>query len=470
MLVLVFLLTGLAAGGLESLRFWRTARWSASAALLAPEAWFKLAHHSGRGGISLDPNRIAEVVVSGLWPERSIELPDAPVRTPAGQAPGEPSSRLKRDAIRRNLHVSVDRPTADTIRVALAFSSPEEDRAVQQVNGLLAAYAAELRLAFAREALRQAAEIGAAEERLQRELHRIKSHLDALVDRAVQKTQAVLPADDNETVKKSLVGNRAVQSSLVEESTASAQGLPPPLDRADLQKQLNELQRRRDLLLRERTALHPEVRQIDGQIRDAEKQLGSMPSPVAQTAPEVAKETSKSAIGPLVEPAQTIGSSVRRSSDASKSTELAQATQILQELVDEIDRDLKQLGQKIPGANLLVRGDDIGIQWADRAEMPQTKVQWQALALVALTAGLVAAAGAGMLGAGLSIDRPFEGQQSIEQGLSLPVIGTIAVARPPRAGAIRRATQARWRRPCIFAGLAILAAYCVFLIQPFLAG
>ena len=75
-----------------------------------------------------------------------------------------------------------------------------------------------------------------------------------------------------------------------------------------------------------------------------------------------------------------------------------------------------------------------------------------------------------MVWAGVRIDAPLATSLSIERGLAIPVIGTIAVDPAVAEPAETRPVRARWKWPCIVGGLAVIAAYFVFLLQPFLAG
>jgi hypothetical protein len=75
-----------------------------------------------------------------------------------------------------------------------------------------------------------------------------------------------------------------------------------------------------------------------------------------------------------------------------------------------------------------------------------------------------------MLWTGLAIDSPLASARSVEQGLTLPVVGAIVVDQTLPAGAADRSARARWKWPCLAGGLAILAAYLVFLLQPSFGG
>lgn len=476
-LLFVFAIAGFAASGVEGLRARRAARWLASAEISLPEDWFKLARHGQNGTPPLDPESIAREVLAGFAPDRSPppHLAEADSGSPASTSSATPQTRLSREMFRRSLRVAVDRSAEETLRIAICVSASSEDRAVRQANDLAAAYAARLRLDMAREVLRRTAKIGTIEDRAQEELRQIGPQLDVVIDRAVSKTAAYLPAAEKPVASPSRNGP-ATESPFVEESAEPPTEASPTISQRDKnQKTLEELRQRRDRLLVNRTAVHPEVRQLEAQIQAAERQLEAVPAPLQQAPLSPGKppggasglpspiRRSETPNAPAASPSQT--------ESAAKSTELFQAIQALQRRIDAVTQELRQgRGARIPAAESLIRGDDLGVRWARQAEMATARVDWRALALVALTAGLVATAGVGMMWAGLLIDCPFQTTHGIERGLNLPVIGTIATGQSPRGAAESLAARARWKWPCLVGGSAVLGAYAVFLIEPFLAG
>jgi hypothetical protein len=451
---LIFVFAGLGASRMEWLRAQRATQWSARAEITLPEEWLQIVHGVQSGSMPLDPDAVAEEVLSG---------PGA----------GE------RDVVRRDLRVTVDRPGGRVVRIAVTFCASDADRAVRLLNGLVGAYAAQLRMSLAREVVRHAAEIRTAAQRVQQELRKIRPELEALVDRAVSKTAYFAdPSTDTAEDKE-----RAAGSPFEEESSGPATTTAKNPQRTESQAGLVELRRRRAQLLADRTPAHPDVRQIDIRIAEAEKRLAAMPLPIPQESAVAPRKTVVQAPEQLPTLEMPQNSRTSQSLDSSQSaaspqspvalesSDLFRAIQILQGRVDRVCRDLEQSrALKIPGAESLIRGDDLAIQWADHAEVVAVPARWRDLLLVALAAGLVATAGAGMVWTGVRIDAPLATGLSIERGLAIPVIGTIAVDPAVAEPAETRPVRARWKWPCIVGGLAVIASYFVFLLQPFLAG
>ena len=490
LLVLTFVVAGLAASGVECFRARRASRWSASAQVILPEEWFRITHRSADGRPLVEPDAIAEEILSGWRPDRS-RSGDSSSKSGAAAA-DVPLAESQSESLRRRLEVTVERSSAGMVRINLSVSAKAKELAIQQANELAAAYAVRMRLAVAREVLRRAAEMGALEQRVEEQLRQVKPQLDGIVDRAVSRTAAYLPADDSQTAQEisQNAADSEASSPFVEESARTTGNSEGRADRAALQKQLDDLHRQRQRLLVERTSQHPDVRQIDTQIRQVESQLAALPS-VERLGPRSAPKTSKpkpestpmvrapqasssaTIATPVAAPALTPPTAppVGPSPNSARSVELFQAIQGLQERVESIARDLKHVREmKLPAAGSLMRGDDLGVQWADRAEMIAARVAWRAILLVGLAAGLVATAGLGMIGAGWAIDTPLATTRSIERDLAVPVIGEILVDRPLPENAANRELRARWKWPCILGGLAVLGAYFFFLVQPFFAG
>ncbi len=465
-LVLVFVFAGLGAAGTEWLRARRAARWSASAELTLPEEWLKIIRGGQNASTPLDPHTVVEEALAALDPNRpgdspSSEEPPGPARTSATMP-----LTGKSESARRDLRATVDRPGGQVVRIGFRFSASSADRAVRELNDVVGAYAARLRMAVAREVLRRAATVRTADERFDRELGTVGPELDRLVDRAV-KLAAYRSASKNATAGV----EKASGSPFREEPTEKARTSTEHRQGTEAQTKLEEFGQRRAQLLLDRTPAHPDVRHIETLIAEAEKHLEEPPPPATQATEDVPREPPKRTMEAPPAPEESRHAPAPSAPNSAQWTEMFQAIQGLQGRIEGIHRELERTrGHEIPGEESLIRGEDMGIRWAERAEMVTAHVQWQALVLVALAAGLVAAAGVAMVWAGVQIDSPVASGRSIERGLTLPVIGAIAVDQVLPESASSRSVRARWKRPCIVGGLAVVAAYFAFLLQPFLAG
>jgi hypothetical protein len=288
--------------------------------------------------------------------------------------------------------------------------------------------------------------------------------VDRLVDRAV-KLAAYRPAS-KEAAK---VSEKPAPSPFKEEPAGASLTAVEHARGTEASTKLEELRQRRDRLLLDRTPAHPDVRHVETLIAEAEKQLEEVPAPAAQVAAETPREPPTRTMHRPETREEAIALPVSASPSSAQWTELFQAIQSLQGRLEEVYREVERTrGRKPSGGESLLGGEDLGIRWSQRAEMISAHVEWRALVLVALAAGLVATAGIAMVWAGAQIDPPITCEGSIERGLTLPVIGAIAVDQLLPESASNRSARARWKWPCIVGGLAVIAAYFVFLLQPFL--
>jgi hypothetical protein len=448
------------------LRARRAARWFASAELTLPEEWIEIIRSEQTAFVLLEPGSVVEEALAARDPSRlgdwlgSKQPPstgrDSAMRPPSGES----------EWVRPDLRATVDPPGGQVLRIGFRLFTSSADRAVRELNDVVGAYAARLRMAMAREVLRRAASARTADERFHRDLGAVGPELDKLVDRAVK-----LAAYRSRSRDAAAGMEKTRESPFREEPTGPARPAAEHRQSAEAQTRLEELRHRRAQLLLDRTPVHPDVRHIENLIAEAEKQLEEVPPPAPQETEEASDGSPKRAMEAPPPPQEPKHAPTPAAPNAAQWTELFQAIQGLQDRIEGVSREVERTrGPKIPGQESLIRGEDLRIRWAERAEMVTAHVQWPALVLVALAAGLVAVAGVAMVWAGIQIDPPVASVGSIEHGLTLPVIGAIAVDQVLPDSASNRSARARWKWPCIVGGLSIVAAYLVFLLQPFLAG
>jgi hypothetical protein len=123
----------------------------------------------------------------------------------------------------------------------------------------------------------------------------------------------------------------------------------------------------------------------------------------------------------------------------------------------------------LEAAQRLVRGDDLRVRLAEDADPIGLRLDLGDLLVVALAAGLMAAAGVGMIWTGAAFDPPLTTRRNVERSLAIPVVGTISVERSLGGGQESRPAGTQWKVPYVLGGLAILAVYLVFLLHPLLA-
>lgn len=461
-LVFVFVLAGLAAAGTEWLRARQAARWSAAAELSFPEEWVNIVRGESIASPPLDPHVVVDEAIAALEPNRRSRSLDFEERRASAGGSGLMSDR-DAQSLRQSLRATVDRSRGEAVRIGFHFSASSADRAVRELNGIVRAYGVRIRMALAREVLRRAAAFQTADERVDRELGTLGPELDKLVDRAVR-----------------LAAYRSVSGSTAEDTDTSPpspfkdEPTHPVPDSAghrpdtEVLTKLEELRQRRAQLLLDRTPAHPDVRHVEALIAEAEKQLEKVPPPQPQTVEETPPAPPRRVVAAAVPGVESPSAPASSSPNSAQWTELFRSIQALQVRIEGVYRALERTrGQKFPGGESLLRGEDLAIRWAERAEMTAAFVDSRALVLVAFAAGLVATAGIAMVWAGVRIDPPIIAARDVEHGLSLPVIGTITADQVPSQPASSRLARARWKWPCIVGGLAVVAAYFIFLLQPF---
>jgi hypothetical protein len=405
-----------------------------------PDEWVNISRGGQSASTPLDPQTVVEEARAAVDPNRQWAL------------------------FGRDLRATVDRPGVRAVRIVFRLTASDADQAVRDLNDVVGAYAARIHMAVAREVLRRAASVQSADERFTRELGAMAPEVDRLVDRAVK--LAVYRPASKEAAKAS---DKAAPSPFREEPVGPSRTSVDHEHGTEASTKLEELRQRRDRLLLDRTPAHPDVRHVESLIAEAERQLEEVPAPAAQVVGDTPPEPPMRTMQRPQTPEEAIAPPVPASPNSAQWTELFQAIQSLQGRLEEVYREVERTrGRKPSGDESLLGGEDLGIRWAQRAEMISAHVEWRALVLVALAAGLVAAAGIAMVWAGAQIDPPMTRQGSIERSLTLPVIGAIAVDQVLPESATNRWSRARWKWPCIVGGLAVIAAYFVFLLQPFL--
>lgn len=444
-LLAILVLGGLGAAGIEWLRAGWATRYSATAEMTVPESWRRGGPERPDPASAVDSDGVADEI-----------LGDAPAN------------------IRRDLHVAVHTPRDQTIRIDVTLTALAPESAIRRVNEIAAGYSAKLHKRALAGLLQQAAEIGAADRRVRQDVQGIQEELDRAIRRAVSeaaKAKATPPSEKTRPVASRSESEPAA-------SPGSGLARPDSKPAADSEnpewvaagKRLEQLQQHRAYLLRDRTPIHPEVLQVDTQISEAQRRLATIPPrlpgapPTPPKPPSQATESLDAASeAPKKAPAAT-------DSPSPQLAELSQAIQRQRDRMDRVVQDLEQTTKfDLQAASGLVRGDNLQIRLADRAEPIAVRLEWGDMLLVGLAAGLMAAAGFAMIWTGATLDAPLTDRRDVEQCLAVPVVGTIALNPGAGRAALGPIVHPRRRSPYVVGGLAILAVYLVFLLHPFLA-
>jgi len=454
-LLAILVLAGLGAAGIEWLRGSWATRYSATAEVTMPESWRRGSVDRRGPAMAIDSDGVADEI-----------LRDAPATD------------------RRDLHVTFDRPRDNTIRIAVTLTDVTPESAIRRVNEVVAGYSAELHKRALAGLLQRAAEIGVVDQRVRREVQGIQEELDRVIRRTVSEAaqaNVTLPSDPTKPVSarsgSAVVANPDSGPARAGSGSGDARPGSEPATGSEnpewiaAQRRLGQLEQHRAYLLRDRTPVHPEVLQVETQISEAKRSLAAI-------APRLPGASSP---GPQEPPAPTAGAPVAASETPKKAptaadspspqlAELSQAIQRQRERMDRVAQDLEQTTKlDLQAADALVRGDNLQLRLADRAEPIAVRLEWGDMLLVGLAAGLMAAAGFGMIWTGATLDAPLTDRRDVEQCLAVPVVGTIALNPGAGRAALGPIVHPRRRSPYVVGGLAILAVYLVFLLHPFLA-
>ena len=438
--LLVFVLAGLAACGTELLRARRATRYSATATLLVPTAWYQ-----GRPGAQAQIPAVDSAAI-----EREIFSTEP-------------------ETVRQHLKVSISESVPERVGIAVTCSDQDPGFAIQLANRLATGYASRRRAEVAREAAERLSGLIAGQDSARRTLQEIRAEIEAIIDRSTFQaaaSAAMVP-------KASADGSAPDSSPFREEERRISSAAPresPEL--AEARAKLEELKDRRRQLLLNRTPIHPEVQNIDLRIAESEKHVASIQARV--------DTASAAALEPKTPPAQSKAPPNKEPPDSSTPAgvfsfvSVMKAVEALQSLRARLDEAASRAGQpaqvEARPALRLLDAENIAIEPADRAEaIPAQLRLWDWLA-VAWAAGLVGTAGVGILWRGARVDPPFTSVGQIERSLDIPVLGTIPGVPISSGDAGSRLLPSVGRWPCIAAGLAVMAAYLAFLLLPLVAG
>ena len=210
-----------------------------------------------------------------------------------------------------------------------------------------------------------------------------------------------------------------------------------------------ELQKKRAQLLAERTPLHPDVQELDLQLREVDRRLSGIPRRIpASAAGKSADQTAAMpAAMPMADKVET-GSSPPPALAIETSQGHAEAAREFQSRRDAViraERALEELAlQERQAWQRQLEPPAVEIRPADYADAADTVGESRRL-LSALVLGVIAAVGVGTLSSGLAgSELPLESPRQVQAALSVPIVGVISDNSEPRrrkpsiAGALLR--------------------------------
>jgi len=214
----------------------------------------------------------------------------------------------------------------------------------------------------------------------------------------------------------------------------------------DLQRQVSDLERRRDQLLVDRTPLHPAVQEIEGQLADVKGQLAA----TSRQIPDDHSKTGDAADAPAIvtPPIDDLAAKEHQW----KLGELAAALEKSRLACKEAERVEKQTSQEQEAAPQFV------FQYAEAVQdPPQVDHGWRRLLWTTFASSLLMVFGIASVSLGASIEPPVASIEEVEADLGEPILGVVpADDAAPDVAAIHR--QSQMRRAAITIGVLLILA------------
>lgn len=212
----------------------------------------------------------------------------------------------------------------------------------------------------------------------------------------------------------------------------------------DLQRQIADLEARRDQLLIDRTPLHPAVKEVDGRLDEVKQQLVA----TARQIPDERVKEEKVDNEPALLPAVVDDSAVKEFER--KLVGMTGAVEKSRLALQEAERAEKQARQE-----LAVRPQ----YTIERSEAvrnpPEVDYGWRRLIWTTFASSLLVVFGVAMMSLGAGIDPPIGSVEDVEDDLALPVLGVLPTGEgAPDGAAIDR--QLAVRRAAITCGVILI--------------
>lgn len=306
-----------------------------------------------------------------------------------------------------------------------------------------------------------------AADEAQRQYQQAKSNLDGYLERhfrehesLARRLKAAAPAIKPSVVVPGPVAD-AVPADAHRAAEAPARESP---QRVALQREVAELKRSLTQMLTVRTSMHPEVQDLEAQIRDLTRKLESLPQQGTGRA-EISDESLAKRQQPV--PAAVAPPRDNNAQEARQAAEHAEAAQTYWGLIADLQR-ASERQQATSAAERIAweeqtRGPQIQVSLAPLLPSESTPAVQNYSPWTVLAAALAIAAGIAMIFSGFATDRSLQTPQEVESATRLPVVGVLRIAdlgaEPEEAQRQPRTRSMTW----IAAGLLLVLA-CLIAI------
>ncbi len=425
-----------------------------------------------------------------------------------GESPKETTARAVAQ-LRRDLRTVADwdsdwdsdgDSTPGKSRILLTYTSNNGPHTAVLVHGLAESYVGHVRQQHRRRAGRAHAETQEALAYARQDLLTITAERDSFFERHFGQRP---------------VGTRPLDRPPIVEPTPPIQPEPPEEEPADvdppeegenpsrakveadpqgprLDDKLAALHRRRYELLADRMPEHPEVKYIESQIAELRHQLGNTPGQISNEAPEEppanvtppkdppavvvapadspeadSREVDSPEIGPIQgESLEALPWSIAETQDVGQHVETVRAYRELQEATDRASQSLQHAGRRERLAWQRVQYTlPIRVEGGQPRRITVADDPPRGIMLASLAAGLVMAAGVGIVSTGASMHPPMTRLEQVEAAIGVPVIGTIEEDDPTVEPVASRRWQPLKRTTLVAAGMLLIGGFVGMLVR-----
>jgi hypothetical protein len=346
--------------------------------------------------------------------QEQILSDDSLCRIVASRGPGPlpASTPADLESIRRRVRLNSSPVAAGSRVLTIEYTDADRDRALRLVNELAGRYADAHRAAVT-------AMLGKA---------------DAQAAQAVQQSREQLQqaeAERSEFLRRPPPAQMRIETPKTVPAAAKPRWTDNPLW-TKLQREQDDLLRRREELLVKRTPLHPEVLIVDDLIAQSQTKMASVPRRVqaSQPAPAKAGLSGKDPVRGENPPPQAAVSAVAGHDSASGEAQAQwnQRRRALDAAVQQAHARLDQALRAQQANRSARRGTAVELQLADRCEAVAagTPVPWRFLPMV-LASGLALATAAGLFFTGLGTDPLVTSAAQLQRCLPGPLLGPVPV-------------------------------------------
>jgi hypothetical protein len=444
---------------------------------------------------------------------------EAGLEAPDGDAEGSESPSDLVETVRANLRVEVrETDTPGRLAVAIVFSGQNAQQATALVNHLAQRCAERERTRNETSAHEKYLQAREAADYGRRRWTAAKAELDGFLQNHFEQ----LPVLSKGLLAWSEARTATPPPRPAPAATRFIPARPIPVRRnpprtktadnpawVDVSRQIDDLENQRAGLLKERTPLHPEIRQIEGRIADLQARLASIPRQipghVADSEPELPAPPDQPIISPLPPRLEQDRGDAVQEGDRAPWPPAAPTAEVFREAAptnlppagrptqsprpDLKGPDLKEIaGQHVEAAETFAgyrhAVDQAEIEcsrldaaerraWEDQFHTPQIDVELAGrcedaagprsgtqLPLVALVAGLAAAVSMGLISMVAGGEPPLTSAAEVQAALPVPVVGRIVGPRGANPScAVRRSSPGQ--HPWTLLSLAILLTICI---------